>query len=533
MFADPLAVLVAERLDDVREVVATAEAHAVAGRFVAGFVAYDAAPAFEPAIRTPGRARTPLAWFAVFDAPITSEPKRLPLIPEGDTGAWTPNTERPEYDAAIECIRTAIRAGDVYQVNHTLRLRARWSGDGLAYYSQLREAQQPAYAAFLDIGPFTIVSASPELFFARRGNTIETRPMKGTARRGRWLDEDRLAGAALAASEKDRAENLMIVDLLRNDVGRVAATGSVHTPALLTLERYPTVWQMTSSVAATLRPEVSLADIFTALFPSGSVTGAPKIAATHAIAALERDARGVYCGAIGLLRPGGDCTFSVAIRTVVVDHSQSVAEYGEGGGIPHDSTPGGEYDELLAKSAILTTQRRPFALIETMRLADGAYIRRDRHLSRLAQSAEYFGFDGPIAASSAALDAHAGTHSAGCHRVRLALQRDGTATVESMPFPKLGVNPSKAIRCAIASTVVVDSGELFLFHKTTNREPYDRARAAHPDAEDVVLVNERGELTELTIGNLVVEMDGKALHPSGASADYCRACSARSYSTSA
>ncbi len=512
-FTNPIATLIAEQHGDVLRALADAEWHAKQGRFVAGFVSYDAAPAFEPAMRIAGRAPTPLVWFGVFDRPRDlGTVGALPDSSAREPLHWTPNTSRTDYDNAIECIRAAIGAGEVYQVNHTIRLRAPWAGDALALYERLRTAQETRYGAFVDIGRFQVVSAAPELFFARVGDRIETRPMKGTARRGRWPDEDRRMPDALARSEKDRAENLMIVDLLRNDIGRLAEIGSVHVPALLTVERYPTVWQLTSTVAGTARSGVSLTDIFAALFPCGSVTGAPKIAATHQIARLEPDARGVYCGAVGIIRPGGDCCFNVAIRTAIVDAERAVVEYGVGGGITFDSTAAGEYDEALAKSAILTAPVREFALIETMRLVDGVYVRRDRHLARLSASAAYFGFADPTEHARAALDAHAAGKPRGCFRARLLASRNGAVDVDSVPFDEGHINTHHTILVSLAHGVV-DSADVFLFHKTTDRTAYDRARADDPAADDVILMNERGELTELTTGNLVIEVGGRRYTP--------------------
>jgi para-aminobenzoate synthetase/4-amino-4-deoxychorismate lyase len=514
-FTDPADVLVADRLADVGSVLERAETHAQAGRYVAGFVSYDAAPAFEAAmhIPAPGIASMPLAWFGVFDGPSsTSVPERATPPHASD---WTPATSRADYDASIETIRSAIRDGDVYQVNHTLRLRRPWNAgdDPLALYEQLRGAQRASYCAYLDTGAARILSASPELFFTREGRRITTRPMKGTARRGRWIEEDHVARERLLSSKKERAENLMIVDLLRNDVGRITRTGSVHVPALLVAERYPTVWQLTSTIEGELRDDIRLPEIFRALFPSGSVTGAPKIAATRFIAQLEHEPRGVYCGAIGLVRPGGDATFNVAIRTVVIDAAAGTAEYGVGGGITFDSLPSREYDEVLAKSAVLDTAPQTFGLIETMRLVDGIVIRRDRHLARLGDSADYWGLPDPQSRACAAIDAMAREHPRGTRRVRLEFQPDDGVSATSEALDGNAVNPARPVHATIATAYPVDPADPLLFHKVTHRARFDRVRAAFPEADDVLMVNTRGEATEFTIGNLVVELDGRRVTP--------------------
>ena len=518
VFGAPRELLVARTLAEVRPMLARVERAAAAGAWAAGYVSYEAAPAFDPAMRVREGTRLPLLCFGLHDAPAYDD---VPQAMDGDArvagapaaDAWTPDTPRDAYERAIHEVRDAIARGDVYQVNHTLRLHAPFAGDARAWYERLRRAQGGGWCAWLDLAGVedaAICSASPELFFTRRGRALVTRPMKGTAPRGRWSAEDDAAAAALAASPKERAENVMIVDLLRNDLGRVAETGSVRVPALCAVERYRTLWQMTSTIEATLKAGATLDDVFAALFPCGSVTGAPKIAATRIIAALERAPREVYCGAIGVVRPGGDCAFSVPIRTVWIDRARGVAEYGVGGGITWDSTPAGEYAELLAKAAVLDVVPATPTLLETMRLDAAAYARREAHLARMAASARYHAipFDAPRVA--AALDAHATghAHDAGPRRARLLLAPDGTPRVESAPLDATPPRP----RVQIAPTPV-RSSDRRLYHKTTQRELYAARRAERPDAWDVLLVNERGELTELTIGNLVVELDGIRVTP--------------------
>ena len=296
----------------------------------------------------------PLVWFGLHEAPRRAAPGSAAgaTVP----GPWRAAVGREAYGAAFDEVQAAIRRGETYQTNLTLPLTATWDdgADDPARYERLLAAQGRAFGAYLDLGRHHVLSVSPELFFARRGTTVTTRPMKGTARRGRSSAEDEERRAGLLASEKDRAENVMITDLLRNDLGRVARTGSVDVPALCVPERYPTVWQLTSTVTAEVPAETGLTEVFGALFPCGSVTGAPKVSTTGLISRLEPHARGLYCGALGIVAPGGDATFSVAIRTLVADTVARTATYGVGSGVTIDSTAAGEHDELLAKAAVLT-----------------------------------------------------------------------------------------------------------------------------------------------------------------------------------
>lgn len=502
-FERPVRVIEARRLDDVRPALAEVERETAEGAWAAGFVTYEAAPAFDPDLVVRNGARMPLAWFGIFDAPGSVA---APADGEAEImDAWLPDTARDEYDVAIAAIHDAIARGETEQVNYTIRLRSRFRGDAAALFERLRQAQGGhGYAADLDIGRFRILSASPELFFRRTGSRVVVRPMKGTARRGRFREEDDAAMRALAASEKDRAENRAIVELMRGELGRIARAGSVSVASLYDVERYPTVFQMTSTLEAEARPGTTLVDLFTALFPCGSVTGAPKAGTMHMIAALERSPREIYCGAIGYVEPGGDCCFNVPIRTLWLDRETGTAEYGVGGGITRASTAGAEYDEALAKALVLTRSSPRFELIETLRLEEGRYPRLERHLQRLRDSAAYFGFADPVAAARAALVAHAEATAVGVHRVRLLTDRHGAVRIESAPHRDDGSNGERDV--ALAPSPVA-SDDPFLYHKTTHRAIHDAARAAYPACFDVLLHNERGELTEFTRGNLVVELD--------------------------
>jgi len=506
-FRDPREVIVARTVGEVRDALRRVERAAEAGLYAAGFVAYEAAPAFDPAFRVRAGVEVPLVWFGVFDGPSQDAP--APGGGEFGLSAWEPSVTRGEYERRVGEARGQIARGYTYQVNYTLRLRARFEGDDFAFYERLRRAQRTRYAAYVNAGRFRVLSASPELFFRREGRRVVARPMKGTARRGRWREEDEAVRARLASSEKDRAENVMIVDLMRSDLGRVAEAGSVGAAPLFEVERYPTVFQMTSTVGATLRDGTTLEEIFAALFPCGSVTGAPKVETMKIISGLEGSPRGVYCGAVGVVAPGGAALFNVAIRTAVLDAETGAAEYGTGGGVTWDSNARDEYEEALDKARLLAEAAPDFELLETLRLEAGRYLLLEEHLARLAASAEYFDFRVSADAARAALEEHAAPFPEGARRVRLLASEGGAVRVESEPLAEWAGGP---LPVALAREPV-SKLDRFLYHKTTRREVYDSRRAAHPGAADVLLWNEQGELTEFTNGNLVVEIDGRCFTP--------------------
>ena len=476
------------------------------GVWAAGWIAYEAAPAFDRAlaVRSPAPG-WPLAWFGLYDPPRRvprAGPTADPAMPE-----WTPAIDAARYEAAIARIKDYIAAGDTYQVNFTLRLRAPFDGDPSGLFQALDAAQGGRYGAFWRQGGLAIASASPELFFSLDGARLVSRPMKGTARRGRWAADDAAAAATLRASEKERAENVMIVDMVRHDLGRVARTGSVRVERLFGLEPYPNVWQMTGTVAG--ETSAGIADILTALFPAASVTGAPKVRTMEIIAELEDSPRGVYSGAIGFVAPGRRAQFNVAIRTVAIDRTAHAAEYGVGGGIVWDSTAEDEYAECRAKASILAARRPHFELLETMRWTPGEGVfLLERHVGRLRESAAYFGWRVDESDVRAALDKTIPGLPSRPHRLRLRVGRDGTASVDAEPFapfvrpPRLGL-----------AREPVDPSDVFLYHKTTRREVYDAARRGRPDCDDVLLWNDRGEVTESCIANVEVEIDGRSFTP--------------------
>ena len=495
-FRRPLRVVMATTLDQVRPALHEIQAAVHAGNYAAGYISYESAPAFDSAMHVNPHSRLPLLYFGIFAAPSNDPPT---THGEYACSAWQPATTRQRYDAAIDQIRHAIERGDTYQVNYTLPLHAQFQGDAWALYQDLRAAQQAQFCAYLDCNDFQILSLSPELFFAWRDGQIVTKPMKGTRRRGRWYADDQAIAQELHNSEKDRAENLMIVDLLRNDLGRIAQIGSVQVSRLFEPEQYPTVWQMTSTITAQTRTDTTLDDVFAALFPCGSITGAPKIKTMQIISELEQMPREVYCGSIGVLRPDGSAMFNVAIRTMTIDRSGH-ASYHVGGGITWDSQAHSEYDEAWSKAAILQQRHQPFHIFETIKFDGDSMVLLDRHLRRMAQSAAYFGFRFDEQQARSLLNTVRGAPQ----RIRLLLDGAGKFEVQSTPMHQ----PCDQPQLFAVASKPIDSSNRWLYHKTTNRHVYDQHRAQHDRVFDVLLWNERGEITEFTIGNVVLEIDG-------------------------
>lgn len=505
-FRSPLTVLTAARHEEIHTLLVNAESAAKSGHWVALMLSYEAAPAFDSAMKTREASELPLAWAAVFAAPL--ENAESVEDQSYEVGTWTPLVSRADFSESIARIREFIAAGDTYQVNYTFPLVATFKGDARSWFRDLCRAQGAEYCAYFDLGRFKILSISPELFFEQDGRTVRTRPMKGTIKRGRWAEEDLSLANQLAASGKDRAENVMIVDLLRNDLGRVAEIGSVKVTRLFELERYETLWQMTSTIEATLRAEVTFPELMARLFPCGSITGAPKIRTMEIIRNLEPFPRGVYTGTLGFLRPDGSSVFNVAIRTIVIDTQKGLATFGVGGGITYDSTAEKEYEECLVKSSFLTSKAAEFELLETLLLADGEFYLLNRHLQRMKASAEYFGFTFPENEILDELDRLRTQRGSGKWKVRLLLSRRGQISIETKELNSY----EGVLRVALAPDPV-NVNDRFLFHKTTNRKVYEDALASRPDCDDVILWNDSGDVTESTIANLVIAVDGNFYTP--------------------
>lgn len=500
-FKEPVEVLQTERLEDIPAIMEAIEAAIDKGFYVAGYLSYEAAPAFNPAMKVKGSTEMPLVWFGIFDQ-VHIQDERFPEKPY-QVSEWRMASSKSLYKEGISRIKTAIEEGHTYQVNYTERLHADFTGSDRSFYRQLARNQQADYGAYLDLGKHRILSASPELFFRIKDGTIEAKPMKGTAKRGRTLAEDKVKSEELLASEKEQAENLMIVDLLRNDMSRLAKKGTVHVSDLYKVETYPTVHQLTSTVKAELQDALTVLDWFKALFPCGSITGAPKVSTMEYIAALEQTSRDVYCGAIGFISPEKEAIFNVPIRTVVIDTEKQTARYGVGGGITWDSTSEGEYQELVAKAEVLTERRPEFQLLESLKLEDGKYPLIDYHMERMKNSAAYFYFPGNEREIRKQLKECAKTHSKGVYKVRLLLSKTGEIAVEAQKITPI----KEPVLCKLA-VEPVNSQNPFLFHKTTHRQVYKQHESEVEGVFSVLLWNEHEQLTEFAIGNLVVEMNG-------------------------
>ena len=484
------------------------------GSWAYGFVSYEALPANRPLDKLGERGAenqgaedrgVPLVWFAITEAPDTT-PESVGSAKPYALTPWQWDWSQADHAERVERIHRVIAAGETYQTNLTTRLHARFTGDPQSWYADLATRQRGGFHALLDTGDHTIVSTSPECFLLWRGDRLEVVPMKGTAPRGRDSAEDEQRRQNLVNSAKERAENVMIVDLVRNDLSRLAVPGTVQVDQLLTTEQYDTVWQLTSSISAEVSADTTIPDVFSALFPCGSITGAPKLRTMELIAELEDSPRGIYCGAVGWIAPPQAsirARFGIAIRTAVITNTTSEVMYGVGGGITWDSDPAAEWAELHTKALVVTTTTTAeddLVLIETMAVRDGQIPGLARHLARLRRSAGWFDIPVPTALLEAEL------HAAltGEDRVlRFALHHDGTLDRQERPLPAVTAGP---VRLAIDTAPTADS--VWRRHKTTRRQFCDAARRRHPEVDDVILVTEDGRVTETTIANLAVRLDG-------------------------
>lgn len=512
-FVNPVSVLVARAPGEALAALQAVEAEVGRGRWAAGFVTYEAASAFDPALVThDDRSGLPLLWFGIYQAPQTAYAP--PKVGQGAPLAWQPSVKVDEYNAGFGQIKNQIAAGQTYQVNYTFRLRAPFPGDPRELFARAAHAQGSGYPVFAETDEWVIGSASPELFFTLDGEKLFSKPMKGTAPRGLRLADDQAKADWLHHSEKNRAENVMIVDMVRNDMGRIARTGSVRAPKLFEVEKYRTVWQMTSTVEC--ETPASLTEIFAALFPAASITGAPKASTMRIIRELENSPRRIYTGTLGYIAPNRQAQFNVAIRTFLLEKRSGQVEYGLGGGIVWDSEQRDEMQEAYTKAKILTETPPDFSLLETLLWTpEGGFALLERHLERLKESAAYFDFPfdeveirGRLAGWKvrSPLPAGEGPGVREIQRVRLLLDAEGGISLEGS-----ALNPLPAPYRVKLAEKPVASNNPYLYHKTTYRAVYEAARL--PDCDDVLLWNERGELTESLIANLVVEKKGELLTP--------------------
>jgi para-aminobenzoate synthetase/4-amino-4-deoxychorismate lyase len=502
LYEHPQRVIATGDPDALTNVLKRMEEHVHAGGEATGFLHYEAGYALEPQLRPLRSQRTAtLAWFGLYGQAVLFDDIYFPeSTPENQIENLTPAITRDQYREKLDEIRELIAAGETYQINFTYPVRFRLVCSAWQLFVDLCRRHPVPYAAFINTGDQQIVSLSPELFFRIENGHITVKPMKGTAPRALTLDEDDRRGQELSVSEKNRAENVMIVDLMRNDLSRICRTGTVKATRLFEVERFPSVWQMTSTIEGDLADGCTIDDMFRALFPSGSVTGAPKIRAMQHIARLEMSERGAYTGAIGYFAPG-QAHFSVPIRTAVVEQGEGVM--GVGSGITYDSSATEEWEECEWKAAFLTRAAPECELLETL-LWDGEYRLLDEHLERMKASAAYFGFPFDERKVRTALQNLTDRMGREMQRVRVTSSRDGDVRVEH------GGLTAERFGCVRISSVRVSSRDHFLYHKTTHRDVYDRELAAAISAgcDDELFFNERGELTEGAIHNIFVVKDG-------------------------
>ncbi len=526
LFHQPVAQLSTRCLDAVPALLAELEHFLEQGYFIAGYLTYEAGFAFEPCLQSLRHELPyPLVWLGVYEPPLVFHHGRgeligraehlvkAPIVEDFQVGNTQLATVEQDYTKNIERIRDYIRAGDVYQINFTTKLRFRFEGSALALYRWLKAKQRVPYSAIVKTADVTVLSFSPELFFRRAGSTLICKPMKGTTQRGLTTKEDDRLAQMLRHDEKNCAENLMITDLIRNDLGRVAKCASVSVPALFEVARYETLWQMTSTVQAELQEGKTYLELFKAIFPCGSITGAPKIRAMQIIEQLEQEPRGIYTGAIGFISPHQEAVFNVAIRTVVLQNGQG--ECGIGSGIVWDSDAKQEFDECRLKARFFTAPAPQFELLETLRWSGkcGNYLFLNEHLARLADSAHYFDFECNQAEIKAQLiQLTQFFDPKKDYRVRLQLNSEGKIKCDYSELyeqEKVGV-----FKVALARERT-SSQDKFYRHKTTYRPLYDALyqKAVKQGFTDVLFFNERGELTEGAISNVIVKKGARYLTP--------------------
>ena len=503
LFTEPIKELKTRDLDRVEALLREVEAYQEAGFYAVGYISYEAAPAFEKKLAVHP---APLMGEYLLYFTIHQEVETLPFPEDYEAvdlpANWKEEVEAPAYQEAIKTIHHHIRQGDTYQVNYTVQLSQELEADPLAIYNRLVVEQKAHYNAFIQHDDVAILSISPELFFEQDDRLLTTRPMKGTTRRGLTNQTDLKEAAWLEADPKNRAENMMIVDLLRNDMNRISEIGSEQVTRLCQVEQYSTVWQMTSTIESRLRAEVDLIQTFQALFPCGSITGAPKISTMEIIQQTEIAPRGVYCGTIGILLPKGKRIFNVAIRTLQMQGNRAI--YGVGGGITWDSKWEGEFQETKQKSAVLYRQEPHFELLTTGRIHQGELIFLDQHLTRLREASRYFAYpyDEPKLLKELQEElAHLKSNLD--YRCRIALQKNGAFQLTITELTDL---PASYLQAQLTEQKL-DLATPVTYFKTSQRDHLGQS-----DHEQIFHLPD-GSLLETTIGNLVLEIEGQLYTP--------------------
>lgn len=512
LFINPVKIISPCRLKDVKQSLLELEDFIVRGHYAAGFISYEAGFAFEDSLKGLDiDPNFPLLWFGIYKDPdVIVHKEKIDLLGCSDLPYAVKNIRanitKERYVTDIKKIKDFIRKGDTYQVNYTFKYKFDFYGSLYNFYEDLKAKQSVSYSAFIKTPEFSVLSLSPELFFRKNKDSIEVRPMKGTLDRGKGIEEDRRNMAALKESLKNRSENVMIVDLLRSDLGRISKPGSVKTEELFRVERYETLFQMISIIRSAIKKDVGLYDLFKAIFPSGSVTGAPKISTMNIINSLEKEPRRVYTGSVGFIAPTGEAVFNVAIRTLLIDNKNS-GEMGIGSGIVYDSDPYGEFDECRLKANFITRKKEDFRLIETIlwRRKKGYFLLKP-HLDRLSSSAEYFNFrydELSVKKKLKGLEKQFKNDSD--YRVRLLLGRAGRI---GSSFSK--ISNGEKIEKVRFSNKKTSTKDIFLYHKTTKRDLYDREYKKWKEKGyfDVIFTNEKDQVTEGAISNIIIKKKG-------------------------
>lgn len=503
IFTDAIKELKTKDIKEVKHLLAEVEAYQNQGYYAVGYVSYEAAPAFETKFEViDGPLMSEYLLYFTIHETVQTEPIPLTYKPTDLPKSWQELTSAEEYKAAIEQIHHHIRQGDTYQVNYTVQLQQNLTADPFAIYNRLVVEQNAHYNAFIQHDDVTIISISPELFFKKDGDRLTTRPMKGTTNRGLTTETDLKQAQWLAQDQKNRSENMMIVDLLRNDMNRISKIGSENVKRLCQVEQYSTVWQMTSTIETQLLPNSSLSDVFQALFPCGSITGAPKIATMEIINKVEKQPRGVYCGAIGILVPQGPSIFNVAIRTLQMEGTKAV--YGVGGGITWDSKWEAEYEETKQKAAVLYRQNPRFDLISTGRVHQGKLLFLEEHMKRLQESSRYF--DYPFNKEKVKKQVEDLCQSLDFdtdYRLKMSLAKDGELTFEHNQLTGLADDFCQAR--LVEQTYPLDSP--YTYFKTSYRPHISLG------PHEQIYYNQKKELLETSIGNLVLKIEDQLYTP--------------------
>jgi len=503
-FTNPEEIITANHLHEVDDCIKRIDQVTQEGKYVAGYISYEVTYAFQNDYTKPLNNKIPLLWFGVF-----SKQSNVTGLDKGNftINDWKMKETKSAYMKNFQQIMNEMELGNFEQINYTVPFQAKFIGNPFAYYLQLKQAQRAKYNAFLQIKNFSILSASPELFFHLHNRKITVKPMKGTIHRGKTYNEDLNNKNWLKSSEKNKLENELISNLMVNELKEIADPTSITISNQFEVEQYPTVFQMTSTINGEMMLDKKITDILKGLFPCGSISGTPKKAAIDYITQIENEPREVYCGAIGYITPKNEAIFNVPIRTVLIDYENELATYHAGGAITLQSDPHEEYEEMITKTKILHLKYEPFQLVETLGLHNGEYTVFHAHLHRLQQSASYFNYKIPLAEIKIALTNLAKENPAGSWIVRLLVEESGKFNISISPL----IQTEKTV--FVLAKEPINKENIFFYHKTTNRSIYEQHKIDDKNIFDVLLWNENEEITEFTIGNIVVEIDGELYTP--------------------